>query len=58
LHPNLGDVVRLPLPEVDRRDRALRQGVRQGGLGARQSGERRFPSSQIDFWRRRENFAK
>ena len=54
LHPNLGDVVRLPLPEVDRRDRALRQGVRQGGLGARQSGERHLllpllPFSQINF---------
>jgi hypothetical protein len=38
LHPNLGYALWLSLPEVNRRHRALRQGVRQGGLGTCQSG--------------------
>ena len=39
LQPDLGDAVRLPLPEDHRWHHPLRQGVRQGGLGSRQSGE-------------------
>ena len=47
---NLGHPVRLPLPEELRRDRWLRQGLRQDGMGTRQPGEYLFSENFETFW--------
>ena len=38
MHADLGDAVRLPVPQVVRRHRQIRQGVRPRRLGPRQPG--------------------
>ena len=39
VHSDLGDPLRLPVPQVVRRHRQIRQGVRPRRLGARQPGQ-------------------
>ena len=47
---NLGHPVRLPLPEELRRDRWLRQGLRQDGMGTRQPSENQLSCYERDCW--------
>ena len=44
VHSDLGDPLRLPVPQVVRRHRQIRQGVRPRRLGARQPGQPAQPS--------------